>query len=263
MGRFIRYAHIWLMLTKNAFLTSLTTRFSAALFFCSKALRFAMMAVFLSSLVAKTGPIRGYDADRMLLFFLTFNLIDTVTQLLFREVYRFRSLVVTGDFDLVLVKPMHPLFRALAGGADPIDLIMLGPYVIMVGVVMSRLGIANPWSVTAYGLLVANGILIAAGFHILVLSATIVTSEIDHTIMIYRDLSGMGRVPVDIYREPVRSVITFFVPVGIMMTFPAKAFLGLLSPAAYATSILVGIGFVILSLRVWRSAVMRYASASS
>jgi len=41
-------------------------------------------------------------------------------QLLFRDVYRFRPKVVSGDFDLILVKPINPLFRVLLGGADPL-----------------------------------------------------------------------------------------------------------------------------------------------
>ena len=56
-------------------------------------------------------------------------LIDVISQFLFREVYRFRPLVVSGEFDLVLVKPVSSLFRSLAGGADVIDLITIPPYV--------------------------------------------------------------------------------------------------------------------------------------
>ena len=45
---------------------------------------------------------------QMLVFYLCFNIVDTIGQLLFREVYRFRSLIVTGGLDMVLVKPLNP-----------------------------------------------------------------------------------------------------------------------------------------------------------
>jgi ABC-2 type transport system permease protein len=90
-----------------------------------------------------------------------------------------------------------------------------------------------------------------------------VTTEIDHAVMIYRDLTSMGRVPVDIYKEPLRSVITFAIPVGIMMTFPAKAFLGMLSWQFIVLSLVLGLLFFVLSLRIWHYALSRYASASS
>ena len=67
------------------------------------------------------------------------------------------------------------------------------------------------------------GLVISAAFHILVLAMGIITLEIDHTVMIYRDLVGLGRFPIDIYKEPLRSLITFIVPIGLMISIPAGA----------------------------------------
>ena len=38
-------------------------------------------------------------------FYLSFSLVDTIAQLFFREVYRFRPLIVSGDFDLPSSNP--------------------------------------------------------------------------------------------------------------------------------------------------------------
>lgn len=240
-----------------------TSRFNAVLFFIGKLFRFLFFIVFLLAIFGKTDRLAQYSVNQTLFFFLTFNLIDTVTQLFYREVYRFRPMVVSGNFDLVLVKPMNPLFRALAGGADPLDLLMLFPYI---GALMYVGAQVDGWSigtVILYILLIANGFLIATGFHILVLALAIVTTEIDHAVMIYRDLTSMGRVPIDIYQEPLRSLLTFVIPIGIMMTFPAKAFLGMLTPSFITISLVVGVGFFFLTLRMWRLALTKYSSASS
>ncbi len=250
-------------LTFNSFQTSLTSRTSAFLFLTGKLLRFVLFGVFLFALFAKTSRIADYSVLQAVIFYLTYNLIDTTAQLFFREVYRFRQQVVSGDFDLVLVKPSSPLFRALAGGADPLDLFMLIPYVGSLVYAVSRLGTIEISTVGLYVLLLINGFLIATGFHILVLALAVVTTEIDHAIMIYRDITSMARLPVDIYREPLRSLITFVVPVGVMMTFPAKALFGLLSPGFTAIALMVGILFFFVSVRVWRCALTKYASASS
>ena len=258
-----KYVHLWVKLTVNSFLVSLTSRLSAILFLIGKLLRFIFFGVFLVVLFSKTQGIADYTLMQGLFFFLTFNLIDTATQLFFREVYRFRQLVVSGDFDLVLIKPMSPLFRALVGGADPLDLLMLIPYVWALIYVGSKIGQVTLVHMSAYVLLLVNGFVIATGFHILVLALAIVTTEIDHAVMIYRDITSMGRVPVDIYREPLRSIITFGIPVGVMMTFPAKALFGLLSPSLIVISLLVGGLFFFFSVRMWRYALTKYASASS
>lgn len=263
MHTIIKYCYLWRKLTINSFLSALSTRLSAAIFLLGKVLRFAFFTVFLLTLFTKISVISDYTLLQALFFFLTFNLIDTVTQLFFREVYRFRQLIVSGDFDLVLTKPMNPLFRALAGGADPLDLLMLIPYVGLLTFVAMQFSSITVVSVSLYLLLFINGLFIAASFHILVLALAVLTTEIDHSIMIYRDLTSMARVPIDIYREPLRSIITFVVPIGIMMTFPAKAFLGLLTFPLTVTSVMIGAVFLLICLRIWRFALTQYSSVSS
>ena len=263
MSSLLKYFKLWAKLTAYSFMVSLTSRFNAIVFFIGKLFRFLFFAIFLLALFSQTKTIAGYNAREIVFFFLTFNFIDTVTQLFFREVYRFRPLVVSGNFDLVLVKPISPLFRALAGGADPLDLFMLVPYIgaiIYVGLFLTKFSLP---AILLYLLLLVNSFLIATGFHVLVLSLAVVTTEIDHTIMIYRDLTSMGRVPVDIYREPLRLILTFIIPVGIMMTIPAKAFFGLIAPGFAVVTFTVGLTFLYFSVKLWRFALSRYSSASS
>lgn len=263
MNQFVKYFHLWSKLTINSFLSTITSRFSTFLFLLGKSLRFIFFVIFLIALFTKASVVANYTLMQGLFFFLTFNFIDTTTQLFFREVYRFRELVVSGDFDLVLTKPMSALFRALAGGADVLDLIMLVPYVGALVYVGSHVGGATMVNIVLYVLLLMNGFLIATAFHILVLALAIMTTEVDHAVMIYRDITSMGRFPVDIYKEPLRSFITFAIPVGVMMTFPAKAFLGFLSPNMIAVSLILGLVFFFICIRIWRFALTQYASASS
>lgn len=258
-----KYLSLWLKLTLNSFQTALTNRFSAGMFFVGKLLRFVFFLIFIISLFAKTEFLASYSVTQTIFFFLTYNILDTATQLFYREVYRFRPMVVSGDFDLVLVKPASPLFRALAGGADPLDLFMMIPYIGALIYVASMLQDLSLVTVSSYLVLLFNGFFIATGFHVLVLALAIVTTEIDHTIMIYRDLVSMGRVPIDIYHEPLRSILTFVIPVGLMMTFPAKALMGLLTPQIVIISLGISFVFFSLCLKLWRYALTQYSSASS
>lgn len=260
---FLRYLTIWKLMTLNSFQVSLVSRFGAILFLVGKTLRMIFFLIFLVILVNQTKLLSGYTVSQTVFFFLTFNVLDTLSQLLFREVYRFRPLVVSGNFDLILTKPMSPLFRVLAGGADILDLFMIVPYILALVVVAMRLGPFAVTNVILFILLLANGFVIALAFHIFVASLGVLTTEIDHTIMIYRDIVSMGRVPIDIYREPLRGFLTFVIPVGIMMTFPVKAFLGLLNIPGIILSLVFGAAFVFLSLKLWNFALSKYTSASS
>lgn len=210
-------------------MTTLTQRLGLIVFLLGKIMRFALFLIFLIFLLKGTKNLAGYNLNQTVFFFLTFNLIDITSQFLFREVYRFRQYIVTGSFDLSLVKPISALFRSLMGGADIIDLITIPPLVIALIVIGKSL---NPTflSVLLYFVLLINGLLIATAFHIAVLSLGIITFEIDHTIMIYRDLTSLGRLPIDIYKQPLQGILTYLIPVGIMISLPAKTLMGRGSP---------------------------------
>jgi ABC-2 type transport system permease protein len=213
-------------------------------------------------LVRGAEALAGYSIQQTVFFFLTFNVVDILAQFLFREVYRFRPMLVSGDFDLVMVKPMSSLFRVLMGGADVIDLVTIPPLFIAVWYVGSLLQ-PDVSQVILYLGLVINGLIIATAFHIAVLSLGIITFEIDHTIMIYRDITNLGRLPVDIYKQPLRGVLMFLVPVGTMVTLPAKSLMGLVSPIGVFSSFVLGTTAMFVSLRFWKVALRRYSSASS
>lgn len=249
-------------MSRNSFITVFYSKVALMIFLTGKILRFSFFLVFLFFLLKGTDNLAGYNLNQTLFFFLTFTLIDTVSQFFFREVYRFRPQLVSGDFDLVLVKPINALFRSLLGGADVIDLITIPPLiyaVIYVGLMLHP----NAIQTILYIVLLINGMLIATAFHIAVLALGILTIEIDHTIMIYRDLVSLGRFPVDIYKEPLKGILTYLIPVAVMVTLPAKFLMGLVSPVGMLTALLIGIAAVFVATRFWNYALRYYTSASS
>lgn len=251
------------MMTIRASQIAFISRFGAVIFIIGKLLRFVFFLLFLVLLENKTKAIAGYSLWQIIFFFVTFNFVDTLSQFFLREVYRFRSYVVSGDFDYILTKPISPLFRSLFGGSDILDLSILLASALFILISLPHLGSFNSLNTVLYLVLLLNAFIIAVSFHIFVLAVGILTTEVDNTIMLYRDLTQMGRVPVDIYLQPIRGILTFVVPVGIMMTFPAKVLLGLLSPLTVFISIILASLFLLLSLRCWHFALKHYSSASS
>lgn len=258
-----RYLKIWLCLTFASFQNFFVSRIGAVLFLSGKVLRFIFFFIFLVLLVSKTKVLGGYNLWEVILFYLTFNFIDSGTQMVFREVYRFRQQIVSGSFDLILVKPVNCLFRVLFGGADLLDMMTLLPFMLFILFAASKIPNISISGMAVYLILLGNAFFIAMSFHIIVLALAILTTEIDHAIMIYRDFTGMGKLPVDIYGEPLRSFVTFIIPVGVMMTYPVKAMMGLLSISGIIFAFALSTIFFAFSIILWRYALRRYTSASS
>lgn len=254
--------HITLLtlLSKNALKTSFENQLGAVLFLVGKFLRFIFYFLFVHYLLSNTKTLAGYTLSQTLLFFIVFNIVDTTTQLIFREVYRFRTLVVNGELDGILIKPYHPFIRILVGGPDPLDIIMLVLYCGLFIYFMPAAGPLDIGRIFLFIILLMNTFMLAASFHIVVLALGILTTEVDHAMMIYRDVTRVGMLPIDIYKEPLRSIFTFILPVGIMMTFPVKALLGMLDYRLIFVCVIVSLAMLYASLKLWSHALKKYQS---
>src|SRR3990167_2935322 len=116
-----KYIKLWWMMTFMVSQNSFVSRFGAILFVIGKLIRFSFFLFFLLIIVSRTNAIIGYTLWQVILFYITFNIIDSLAQFFLREVYRFRNYVVSGDFDYFLTKPVPVLLRLLFGGSDILD----------------------------------------------------------------------------------------------------------------------------------------------
>src|SRR3972149_5715549 len=102
-----------------------------------------------------------------------------------------------------------------------------------------------------------------AVFYVKIALFIFLTGKVLRFVFIYRDIINLGKLPVDIYSEPIRSIITYLIPVGVMITLPAKALMGLVSPIGIIATLGIGAVALVASYRCWHFALTRYTSASS
>ena len=254
---------IFYLFSKNSLKSVFHSRLGIVFFTLGKIMRFILFLGLIFLIFSKTKTINGWTLNQGIICYLTFNFLDSITQALFREVYRFRSLVVSGNLDLILTKPYHPFVRVLFGGFDFLDLLIAIPYFFLLIFFILKEPVISFLNLMSYFLLLVNSLIIIFSFHVFVLSLAISTTEIDNAIMIYRDIFNIGRFPVDIYKKPMNFFFTFFLPVGVMVTFPVKALLGILSWNFFLVSFGFSFVFLLIALYFWQKALKYYQSASS
>jgi ABC-2 type transport system permease protein len=254
---------IWTRMAAMSLQVQLSYRWGSLGFLLGKMVRLLFFFGFVAAVFNHTDSLAGYSLEETALFFLTFNLVDMTAQIFFRGIYGARRAVQDGDFDFYLIQPCHPLFRLACSTVDFLDTVTMLPVLFMTAVVFGRLPDPGWIGILAYVLLTLNGVLIALAFHVFVAGLAVRTQELENAIWIYREVMFMGKFPVDIYGQALRMILTLVIPIAVMCTFPAKAALGLLSPAwaAYA----FGLCAVMLTLSgwYWRDSVSRYTSSSS
>lgn len=257
-----KYPKIWWRLASCNMQTQLSSRLNGLFFVSAKLLRFIFILVFLFGLFSHTKTVAGYNLEQMLVFFLTFNLVDILAQFLFRGIYIFKNQIQTGNLDLYLAQPVNLLFRVASSMVDFWDLTTLIPVIITIVLVASSMPVTL-LTVVLYIIFVLLGVAMAMALHVLVAALAMATQEVDSTIWIYRDLMNMARFPIDIYNQPIQLFLTFIVPVAVMVTFPAKILLGILSWQQMALAAILTILFLGTSLVLWERSLAAYSSASS
>jgi ABC-2 type transport system permease protein len=265
----MKYLRIWKRLAVMSFMVQVESFISSFGYLLGKLVRIGFFLFFLFSIFKHTDALVGYTLPEVALFFLTFNIVDIVAQLFFRGIYGIRSMIREGDFDYFLIQPANVLFRVAFQTVDFLDVITILPVLAVTLYVMRHIAGAagQPAAPTLrwflYGLLALNGLVIAFAIHIVVAALAVLTQEMENTIWIYRDLMTLGRFPSDIYDSPMRAILTFVVPVAVMVSFPAKAFLGKLAAGWLLQAFFMSMTSLAFSLWFWRFATRRYTSVSS
>ena len=259
-----RYFRIWVRLAIISFMVQMESFISSFGYLVGKLVRITFFLFFLFSIFKHTDALVGYTLPEVALFFLTFNIIDILAQLFFRGIYGVRSLIREGDFDYFLIQPTNVLFRVAFHTVDFLDVVTIFPVMYITFYVLRKIpGGISTLRLLEYGLLIFNGLIIAFAIHIAVASLAVITQEMENTIWIYRDLMTLGRFPSDIYDSPMRTILTFVMPVAVMVSFPAKAYLGKLAPIWLFHALAMAMTSLALSLYFWRFANRRYTSVSS
>jgi ABC-2 type transport system permease protein len=264
MRTLARYWRMWLRMAAMSLQAQLTYPLGSVGFLVGKLFRLMFFFAFVVAVFKHTDTLAGYTLVQTALFFLTFNVVDMAAQIFFRGIYSARHVVSDGDFDFYLIQPCSPLFRMALTTVDFLDVATIFPVLVMIGLVFARLpGGLGLWRYALYFALTVNAIVIAFAIHVGVAGLAVRTQELENSIWIYRDLMFMGKFPVDIYGKLARWVLTLAIPIAVMCTFPAKALLGLLSPAWTVYAFGLSAVFVAASAWFWLDSISKYTSSSS
>jgi ABC-2 type transport system permease protein len=255
---------IWFLLALRAAQVQLLTRWGSFLFLLGKVVRFVLFFVFLFMVLSSAQTLAGYRRVEVILFFLVFNLVDITLQFLFRGVYQFRFRIVSGDYDLDLLKPLPSFFLPILGWSDILDFLTLIPlWGYFFWFIFENQLFSSGFHLVGFWALFLSSLVLGFAFHLFICAVGVLTTEIDHLVWVYRDLTNMARFPTDIYQKGVRWILTFVIPVVILISFPTKALLGLLSPRGVGLAFFASGGLLLVSLKFWQFALSRYSSASS
>lgn len=172
-------------------------------------------------------------------------------------------LIRRGELDFVLLRPLPaPFLVACWRGVDLRQGVKVLQGVLLIvyagqaaGVVWGALGVLGA---CAFGLC---GLTLLYALRFAIATGTFWVMQTDDLYELFYSFFEAARFPVTYFQEPVRSLLTYVIPVAFAATFPAQALLGRADYRLLPAGLLLSVVAVLASNRFWRYAVRAYCSA--
>ncbi len=214
--------------------------------------------------------IQGWTLGEMAFLYTLLAFAHGFTNLIFTQLIHFDQIVVTGEFDRILVRPLSPLGQVIFSKfeASTVSHLIIGFVALWFS---SRLACIE-WTlkkVLLFPIIVLGGVLIAGAIRLMVTTVafwTLRNQSLVHTVVF--SCREFILYPVSIYNTGVQFFLTFVFPIAFINYYPAHLFLdrsgeSLLHPALEIGTPLVGIIMFTISIFAWKAGVNHYQSSGS
>jgi ABC-2 type transport system permease protein len=223
------------------------------------------------TLFSRFDSLMGWSVNEVVLMYGIINLGFGLSDVFVRGFGQFASLVKSGDFDLLLLRPRN---TALQVAARDVHIPKLGTVsqavVVLAYAIYSFPQEIHPVHYLLIGWAVLGGACLFYGLFIVQATLVFWTTETPEVMNIVTyGGADLGQYPISIYKPWLRRFFTFFVPIACITYFPMLTlsgredvlvgtphWFGWLTPAA-------GVLFFYAALMFWQRGVQHYRSSGS
>ncbi len=169
-----------------------------------------------------------------------------------------------GRLDVLLVRPISPLFQLVAERLNPNGLGFLVVGSALTAKAASMLDIVPS---IGGGLILAlallGGGLIYAGLNLAAMAVSLWVVDSTGLAQAIHALSDYARFPLPLFGRGFEMILTFIMPYGFVAYYPCLVFLGKAGPITLAGVPVAVAAVWILAITVWRHGLRRYGSTGS
>jgi ABC-2 type transport system permease protein len=154
------------------------------------------------------------------------------------------NVIVNGEFDRYLLRPMHPLFQIIAQRFQPdgVGEVIIG--VILVVYASVKGGIEfSPFKIMMFIVFILFSTLIYTSIKLILASLAFWLKRSQSILFMFYSMSDFAKYPLEIYHKFIRSFITYIVPFALTAYVPASYFLGA-AELAPTLALVIGIGIL-------------------
>lgn len=216
------------------------------------------------AIYSHTPQIAGWTKAQVYFFLGIFFATDAVFTTFFaRNFWYFGDLILKGDLDTLLLKPVNTVFLAVTRRQNIADVFNIFFGLIIAFYYSSAAGFEGGWHWITVPLWMSIGVYAAILTRFLS-SVVIFWFEKPYAFSgIYYRLFTFSTKPDALYPRILRKILSTVLPFALIASIPARALLHGLSLDEYATIAAVLMGYTALNTFLWNAGLKKYSSASS
>ena len=209
--------------------------------------------------------VAGWTYDELLVVVGLFFAVNGLRQALITpNLARMTEYIRQGTLDFLLTKPIDAQFIVslrhvgVYNWLDPV----LGVALATVGLAAAGRGVTVA-ALGAFVVLLVAGVLLMYAMALALMSTAVWTVSSEGMDDVLQGVVEVARLPVQMYRGVLQTVLTVGAPVAFLTTFPAEALLGRADARLLVIAPAVAAIAVVGASTFWRLALRSYAGASS
>ena len=227
-----RYLAIYIECIKTAMARALTYRLN---FVLSLFITIGYNALFplVSILIYRSGAsFPGWNFYEVLLMQSIFILSQGFASIMFNNVlWTTMFHIREGSFEIVLLKPLNPLFFLIASNFDPESVgLIIGGIVLFVFSLMQT-EVTSLTAILQFLLLFSAGFAVMAWMNMIMAATSFKWVGNSRIPEIFDTILSFGKYPITIFPVIIKGFATYIIPVGMIGFYPASALLGRIEPS--------------------------------
>lgn len=221
--------------------------------------------IFIWIIFQNTDNIAGWSFEHLLLLYGVMMLSVSINDLLFDSTYDIgKRLIRKGKFDIILLRPVHPLISVLGESETSTALGYMVLSVVLIVSTLMKLQITITVSfiikILYFGIL---GGLIMGGIQTIFSISGFWTYKSNEVVWSVFQLHKLAEYPIEIYNKFIRILITFILPFAFTAYYPTLDYLGLSESNLIYIIPFVVIFVWIIAIKVWNLALKKYRSTGN
>ncbi|NLA76315.1 MAG: hypothetical protein GX851_00535 [Clostridiales bacterium] len=242
-------------------------QYKASFFFLILGQFLTSFAAFLGMyfLMSRFGAVEGFTFSEVLLCFSVVLMAFSLSECFVRGFDRFSSIIGTGEFDRIMVRPRNLMLQVFASKIDFSRLGRLVQAVLMLCYAMPESGVV--WTadkIFTLVLMIVCGFAVFSGLFVIYAALCFFTTEGLEFMNVFTDGGReFGNYPFSIYGEGVLRLLTFVVPLALFQYWPLLYLLGRTDKPFYMLCPLLSLLFLIPCYILWRIGLRHFKSTGS